>query len=233
MTELLQQYGGLFLQGGIVTAQVTLYGVILATITAFLMGLAKISVHKVLRIPATVFVEVFRGTSLIVQMFWLFYVLPFMGINLPPIVSAVIALGFNEGAYAAEAIRGAINAVPKEQNEASIALSLSPARTLWKIKMPQALLIMLPSLGNMVVDLFKNTSLVSLVTVVDISFVGEQVRGSTGRTFDVYLILLILYFVGSLLLGQLVRLLERIASRRFGVRMPRRSDVGKRIGVLP
>ena len=233
MVELLGQYGDQFLQGGIVTAEVTLYGVIFATIAAFLMGIGRISTHRFISIPAGIFIEVFRGTSLIVQMFWLFYVLPFLGIELPPVVSAVIALGLNEGAYAAEAIRGAINSVPKEQDEASIALSLSPLRTLWKIKMPQALLIMLPSFGNMVVDLFKNTSLVSLVTVVDLSFVGEQVRGVTGQTLNVYVILLATYFVGSLVLGELIRLLERFTSHRFGVRGGGASMSGKRIGALP
>ncbi|MCI1241030.1 MAG: ectoine/hydroxyectoine ABC transporter permease subunit EhuC [Bifidobacterium subtile] len=233
MAELLAKYGNLFLSGAAVTAQVTLYGVIFATIIAFVMGLARESSHRILSIPSAVFIEVFRGTSLIVQMFWLFYVLPFFGINLAPITSAVIALGCNEGAYAAEAIRGAIKAVPKEQEEASIALSLSPTRMLWKIKLPQALLIMLPSYGNMVMDLFKNTSLVSLVTVIDLSFVGEQVRGVTGKTFDIYLILLVMYFIGSLILGQIVRGVERFAARRFGVRKTKHTALNKKIEVLP
>lgn len=217
------------LQSGFVTTLiVTVLGALVALIIAFLVGVARYSKNRILSIPAGIFIEVFRGTSLIVQMFWLFYVLPFFGIDLPPMVTAVIALGFNEGAYAAEIVRSALAAVPKGQNEASIALSLSPRRTLWRIKMPQAIAIMLPSLGNVLVDLFKNTSLVSLVTVVELTFAAQQIRTSTGQTLAVYGFLLVVYFVVSLLLGRLVALAERVVSRRFGTGGPGRRSTGRR-----
>src|SRR5699024_7678480 len=98
-----------------------------------------------IKIPSATFVEVFRGTSLLVQMFWLFYALPIIGTSLgfnariPPIIAGVIALSANIGAYGAEVVRGSIQAVSKDQYEAALALNFSPRHTLWRIALPQAL----------------------------------------------------------------------------------------------
>ncbi|MGH3730623.1 MAG: ABC transporter permease subunit, partial [Micromonosporaceae bacterium] len=104
------------MEGFWVTVEVTAYGAIGALLVAFIAGLASLSRSLVVRGISVVFVEFFRGTSLLVQLFWWFYVLPFLGIQLEPLAAGVIAMATNYGAYGAEVVRGAIKAIPKEQH---------------------------------------------------------------------------------------------------------------------
>lgn len=202
-------YAPLLLQGLLVTLLVTVLGAVVMLVTAFSVGLARLSEHRLLRLPASVFVEVFRGTSMLVQMFWFFYALPFFGIQLTPLAAAVLAVGLNEGAYAAEIVRGAISTRTAGQNEACIALGMGRMLRMRRVLIPQALPAMLPPFGNVLVDLLKNTSLVSLVTVADLTFTAQMVRNTTGRTAAVFLTILVLYFVLSSMISLLTRWLER------------------------
>jgi polar amino acid transport system permease protein len=202
-------YAPLLLQGVLVTLLVTVLGAAVAVITAFTAGLGRLSQHRWLRWPAGVFVEVFRGTSLLVQMFWFFFALPFFGIQLAPLAAAVLALGLNEGAYAAEIVRGTISARAQGQTEACVALGMGRGLRMRRVLIPQSIPAMLPPFGNVLVDLLKNTSLVSLVTVADLTFRAQMVRNTTGKTAAVFLTILVLYFVLALLLSLLMKWLER------------------------
>jgi polar amino acid transport system permease protein len=208
MTEILP-YAPLFFEGLLITLLVTVLGAVVMVVTAFTVGLARLSEHRVLRLPAAVFIEVFRGTSMLVQMFWFFYALPFFGIQLTPLAAAVLALGFNEGAYAAEIVRGAISSRTAGQNEACVALGMGRALRMRRVLIPQSIPAMLPPFGNVLVDLLKNTSLVSLVTVADLTFTAQMVRNTTGKTAAVFLTILVLYFVLSALVSLLTNWLER------------------------
>jgi polar amino acid transport system permease protein len=203
------EYAPLLWQGLLTTIMVAILGGALCLVVAFAAGTARLSSHRIVRWPAAVFVETFRGTSLIVQMFWFFYALPFFGIQLHPLTAAVLALGLNEGAYAAEVVRGAISSRPKGQTEACIALGMTPAQRLRRIIIPQSIPAMLPPLGNVMVDLLKNTSLVSLVTVADLTFSAQMIRSTTGETTAIFLTILVMYFVLSSLLALLTAWLER------------------------
>jgi polar amino acid transport system permease protein len=213
-------HAGLIWKGLLVTVQLTVLGIILTAVVAFLIGLARLSKHRALRWPATWFVEIFRGTSLVVQLFWFFYALPFLGIYMPPMVAGVLVLGLNEGAYAAEIVRSAIKSRPVGQTEAGIALGLRPVQRLWRILIPQSVPAMLPSFGNVAVDLLKNTSLVSLVTVYDLTQRAVSIQQSVGgQTVALFSTLLVLYFLMSLLMAGGVRMLEnRFAIDRSVVR---------------
>jgi polar amino acid transport system permease protein len=202
-------YAPLLLRGLWITIVVTVLGSAVMLVVAFAAGLGRLSQHRFLRWPAAVFVEIFRGTSLLVQMFWLFYALPFFGFTLTPMAAAVLALGLNEGAYAAEVVRGAITSRTVGQNEACIALGMGRALRLRRILIPQAIPMMLPSFCNVFIDLLKNTSLVSLVTVADLTFRAQNVRNTTGQTTAVFLSILVVYFVLSMLITVLVKGLER------------------------
>jgi polar amino acid transport system permease protein len=202
-------YAPLLLQGLLITLLVTVLGAAVALITAFAAGLGRLSQHRWLRWPAGAFVEVFRGTSLLVQMFWFFFALPFFGIQLAPLAAAVLALGLNEGAYAAEIVRGTISSRAQGQTEACVALGIGRGLRMRRILIPQSIPAMLPPFGNVLVDLLKNTSLVSLVTVSDLTFRAQMVRNTTGKTAAVFLTILVLYFVLALLLSLLMRWLER------------------------
>jgi polar amino acid transport system permease protein len=202
-------YAPLLVQGLLITLLVTVLGAAVAVVTAFAAGLARLSQHRWLRWPAGVFVEIFRGTSLLVQMFWFFFAMPFFGIQLAPLTAAVLALGLNEGAYAAEIVRGTIGSRARGQTEACVALGIGPALRMRRILIPQSIPAMLPPFGNVLVDLLKNTALVSLVTVADLTFRAQMVRNTTGQTAAVFLTILVVYFVLSLLLALLVKWLER------------------------
>jgi polar amino acid transport system permease protein len=213
-------YAPLLLQGLLITVLVTVLSAILAVVTAFAAGLGRLSQHRWLRWPAGVFVEVFRGTSLLVQMFWFFFALPFFGVQLAPLAAAVLALGLNEGAYAAEIVRAAISSRAKGQTEACVALGMGRGLRMRRVLIPQSIPAMLPPFGNVLVDLLKNTSLVSLVTVADLTFRAQMVRNTTGKTAAVFLTILVLYFVLALLLSLLMKWLERrfALDRKLGSR---------------
>lgn len=191
----------LLLRGLVVTVELTVAGMVLALVVAFVAGLSRMSHRRVVRWPAAIFIEVVRGTSMVVQLFWLFFALPFFGIQLMPFAAGVLALGLNEGAYAAEIVRGSINSLPRGQHEAATALSMSPYQRMRRVILPQAIPIMIPSFGNIMIDLLKNTSLVSLVTVTDLTFAAQEVRSTTGATTAVFLTILVLYFVVSMVLS--------------------------------
>lgn len=212
-------YLNLILQGAIVTVELTVLGSILALVMAFVAGLGRISRHAVLRWLATAYIEFFRGTSIFVQLFFAYFVLPFAGITLTPLQAGVLALGLNVGAYGAEVVRGAIRSIGREQYEACTALNLSRGQCLRKVILPQALLLMLPTFGNNAIELLKATSVVSLISLTDMTFQANIVRSQTGNTLVPFATILLLYFAFAMIIAFGVRALERRMARGLdGVR---------------
>lgn len=208
--SILWDYFPIMRHGFLMTVLLTGLGILGTVVVAFAVGLARLSSHALLRAPAYVFVEIFRGTSLVVQLFWVFYALPFAGFQFDPIPAAVLVLALNEGAYGAEVVRGTIATRPAGQSEACIALGLSPTQRLWRVLIPQSIPRMIPAFGNIMVDLLKATSLVSLVTVSDLTFGALSIRQAAGgHTLVLFGSLLVTYFVLSMVLAGATRLLER------------------------
>ena len=212
-------YIALILQGAVVTVQLTVMGSALALVMAFVAGLGRISRHMALRWLATAYIEFFRGTSIFVQLFFAYFVLPFMGISLTPLQAGVLSLGLNVGAYGAEVVRGAILSIGKEQYEACVALNLSRWQCMRRVILPQALLVMLPTFGNNAIELLKATSIVSLISLADMTFQANIVRSQTGNTLVPFTTILILYFVFAMIIASAIRALERRMARGLdGVR---------------
>jgi polar amino acid transport system permease protein len=197
------------LQGLWITLIVTAGGTIVAAVTAFSAGLARLSHHPWLSIPALVYIDLFRGTSALVQLFWAYFALPLLGIELDAMTVGILVLGLNIGAYGAEVVRGAIEAVPVNQYEAAIALNFTERQTMWRIILPQALLAMLPPFGNLLIELLKSTALVSLITLGDLTFQGQLLRSATLRSAEIFTLILILYFLVAQCISYGVRWLER------------------------
>ena len=197
------------LQGLGVTLQITFGATCLAIPLALAAGLGRLSRHAVARWPATAYVEVFRGTSALVQLFWFYFVLPLFGLQLPAMLVAILVLALNAGAYGAEVVRGAVRAVAAGQREAALALNMTPAQTMRRIVLPQAVPAMLPPAGNLLIELLKNTALVSLITIADMTFRGQLLRSETLRTTEIFGLMLALYFAVALLITAGVRWLER------------------------
>ncbi len=212
-------YIGLILQGALVTLQLTVLGSALAVVMAFTAGLARVSRFFAVRALATTYIEFFRGTSIFVQLFWVYFVLPFAGITLTPLQAGVLALGLNVGAYGAEVVRGAVKAIGREQREACIALNLTRYQSMRHIILPQALPLMLPTFCNNAIELLKGTAVVSLISLTDMTFQAQVVRAQTGNTLISFTVILVLYFAMSWVISRSMRWLERRMTRGLdGVR---------------
>ena len=206
------------LRGTLVTVEVSLLSAVLFYAMSFLAGVGRLSGVRAIRLVAGAYVEVFRGTSLLVILFWFFFVLPELGILLSPLAAAVLGVGLNFGAYGAEVVRGAITAVPRGQYEAATALNMPGWKPMIRIVLPQAVLVAIPGLGNLTIEMIKATALVSAVTMVDITFAAVQQNQIYYRTIDIFVVTLLLYYC----LSQLVRfgagMLEARATRHLAPR---------------
>ncbi len=210
-------YGPRIADGTLVTIAQFLLATLVAIAVALVMGLGKLSGNWLIRTPAVVYIEIFRGTSLLVQLYWIFFVLPLFGITLDKFTAGFLSVGLNIGAYGAELVRGAIQSVPKGQWEAAYALSMSPAKRMRRIILPQALAIMLPPWGNLLIELLKGTALVSLIAVADLMFQARQINASTFLSAQAFGIALLVYYVlARFLVTPFMRWLERVVARRLG-----------------
>ncbi|MGH8866784.1 MAG: ectoine/hydroxyectoine ABC transporter permease subunit EhuC [Actinomycetes bacterium] len=207
----------------VVTLVLTLGGAALALVVSFVFGLAASSPSVGIRTGSRVFVEFFRGTSLLVQLLWIFFALPFLGIKLEPMAAGIIALGLNYGAYGSEVVRGAVAAVPREQREAAVALSFSPVQRMYRVILPQAWVGMIPPFSNLLIQLLKGSALVLFITLSDITFEAQSLRQATGDSVLAYTVALVLYFVIAYAFTLLMNLLEVRAKRRVGLAPARRS----------
>ncbi|UFJ40262.1 ectoine/hydroxyectoine ABC transporter permease subunit EhuC [Brevibacillus humidisoli] len=199
--------------GIIVTVEVTLYSAFFALIISIVAGLSRLSKYAIVRQVTVVYVEIFRGTSLLVQLFWFYYVLPLLGVTLPTMVVAVLAFALNYGAYGSEIVRSAILAIPKGQWEASIALNMTPFQRMRVVILPQAFVRMIPPFGNLLIELLKGTALVSLITLNDLT--AEAMLLSTTYIDKSTMILgslLVIYFIIAYILTLAVRFIERKAA---------------------
>ncbi|MFQ5753090.1 MAG: ectoine/hydroxyectoine ABC transporter permease subunit EhuC, partial [bacterium] len=176
---------------------------------ALVAGLARLSNNPILYSPAACYIEVFRGTSALVQLFWFYYVLPHFGWKLDALTVGILVLGLNIGAYGAEVVRGAVQSVPKEQYEAARALNFSKKQTLRRIILPQALVAIFPPAGNLLIELLKSTALVSMITLTELTFKGQILRASTLKSTEIFGIILILYFLLASSMTYMVRKLEQ------------------------
>ncbi len=209
------------LKGAEVTAIIAVASMFLGAILAFAAGLARFAGGRLLSLIAIVYIEIFRGTSLLVQLFWLYYALPLIGISFDPITTGIAGLALNIGAYGAEVVRGALQAVPDAQHEAARALNFGQGQTLFHIVLPQAVVEMMPAFGNLAVQNLKDTALVSLISISDLTFQAQQLRNITLDSVTIYSLTLIGYFIMALVLVAFMRWLETILRR--GVAFPGRA----------
>lgn len=216
--EFLRTHLPALISGLRVTLQLTVGGALLALLLALLGGLGRRSPRAWLRWPANVYVETFRGTSAMVQLFWFYFALPFFGLSLPALATGVLVLGLNSGAYGAEVVRSSIANVPSGQWEAGRALNLGERHILFRIVLPQALPMMLPPAGNLLIELMKNTALVSLITLSELTFTAQVQRAATLDTVPLFALTLLIYFLIAQLLLAGMRRFERNVTRHRGMR---------------
>ncbi|WP_029915786.1 ectoine/hydroxyectoine ABC transporter permease subunit EhuC [Pelobacter seleniigenes] len=210
-------YGPRLLDGSVTTVLQTILASLVAIAIALAAGLMRLSSNRLIYGTATTYIEIFRGTSLLVQLYWIFFVLPLFGLTLDKFTAGFLAVGMNLGAYGAELVRGGILSVPRGQWEAALALNMSPRQRMLRIIFPQALLNMLPPWGNLLIELLKGTALVSLISVSDLMFEAKQINGSTFLSAQVFGTALVIYYLLARgLLTPFMRWLERVMKRKLG-----------------
>lgn len=208
------------LKGVKVTLIVLGFSIIFSTLIALVAGLSRSSSNVLLNKFTGVYVELFRGTSLIVQLFWFSYALPgLFNIHLgSDIWAGVLAISLNYGAYMSEIVRGSIAAVAPGQTEASIALNMSKFQRMRVIILPQAVRMMLPEYGNYLIQILKATSLVSLIGLTDILYYGDIYRSThLSDAPAVYVIVLVFYFILALPLIAFTRKMEKVSKKGVAV----------------
>ena len=216
-TDYIIEYFPKLASGAGMTALMFCASALLAIVMSLIFGIMRLSKKRWVDGAALVYIEFFRGTSLLVQLFWIYYVLPLLGLRLDAFTAGFVALGLNFGAYGAEVLRGAIQAVPRAQWEAAVALNMSPALRMRRIIIPQAVTVLLPPASNLLVELLKATALVAFISVVDLMFVAKQINATTwlsAQTFGTALV--IYYLMARLALIPFLRWLETLAARQMG-----------------
>lgn len=197
------------LRGLLVTVEATLAGSFVALTVGLVLALLRRSSQPGIRLPATGFVEFVRSTPLLVQLYFLFYVLPGFGVTLSAFQAGTIGLGLHYATYTSEVYRAGIEGVPRGQWEAARALSLPPLRVWGAVILPQAIPRVLPALGNYVVAMFKETPLLSAITVLEMLAQAKDIGSSTFRYLEPVTLVGVLFLLVSLPASITVRRLER------------------------
>jgi polar amino acid transport system permease protein len=202
----------LLLTGAVVTVKIAAAAALIALLLAIPLGLGRASAKAALRVPCTAYIEFFRGTSLVVQLFWLYFVLPTVGVRLEAMTVAIAGIAMNYGAYGAEIVRGALKSVSAGQVDAARALGLRDLDILRHVVAPQAATVFVRPWGNLMIQLLKATSLVSLITLADLTYRAYQLHQLTMKTFPIFGAVLVIYF----LMAQVIALATSWTDRRVG-----------------
>ncbi|QPA32275.1 amino acid ABC transporter permease [Thermaerobacillus caldiproteolyticus] len=215
----------ILIQGLGVVLGATLCGFSLALLLGTLIALGRISKSVLLNRILVILLEIVRGTPLLVQLVYMYYVVPLLimlvgqlwdpsfRFTLSPFMAGVIGLGINYGCYLSEVIRSAITSIDKGQHEAALALGYTNRQAMWLIVIPQAVRIALPTFGNYIIMMIKDTSLLAFITVSELLLRTQAYASQTFLTIESYTILALAYLVLSLPLAQIVRIMERRLTR--------------------
>ncbi|OGR11386.1 MAG: ABC transporter permease [Desulfobacterales bacterium RIFOXYA12_FULL_46_15] len=207
--NIMVHYFPFLLKATILTLEISLLSLVLGLIFGLSAALCKLARNPFLRMPATFYIWLIRSTPLLVQLFIIYFGFPQLGIDLGPFMSGVLGLALNVGAYNAETIRGGIISVPRGQTEAARSLGMTINLSMRRIILPQALRIILPPLGNNFIILIKDTSLVSTITLVELTLTAQRLIGSTYKPFEIYLMAAALYAVLTTSASLVLSYLER------------------------
>jgi polar amino acid transport system permease protein len=212
----LNEYGPYFLLGAVNTVVLAAFTVIMGSFIGLFIAMLRLSHHKPLSFLATAYIEVIRGTPLLVQIFLIYYGLPlnlpqtmFLGVDLSRFIPGIIALSINSGAYVAEIIRAGILAVDKGQMEAARSLGFDRSLAMRLVVLPQAVKNILPALGNEFVVVIKESSIVSVIGIAELMYNAGIVRGATYRPMEPLLVAALIYFVLTFSLSKLLGVAEK------------------------
>lgn len=209
-------YWQVLAKGLALTLAFTVSCAVLGSVFGFLLSLLRLSKNRFICIPTGLYVELFRGTPLLIQLFWIFFCLPVVfGISVAPYVSVMLALTLYMTAITSETFRGALKSIPSEQHDACTALGVAKWNKVFYVIFPQALLRAVPPLLSNVVSLFKESALISSVGIADLMFVGQNISNSTARPVEFLSAVAVIYFLVAFPLTRLVGVVETRMLKRY------------------
>lgn len=215
--EVMWQSVPLLLTGVKWTIVITVIGLIFGFILGAVFGLLKLSRNKYLKKLASIYIESVRGTPLMVQVMFLYFGLPLaLGMRIPPLTAGITAIAVNSGAYIAEIVRGAVQSIDKGQIEAGRSIGLNRYQTMRYVTWPQAFKRMIPPLGNQFIISLKDTSLLVVIGVAELTRQGQEIVADTFRAFEVWLTVAILYLIMTMTLSKLLGIVEKRLHVRGG-----------------
>ncbi|HEY7648244.1 MAG TPA: amino acid ABC transporter permease [Methylomirabilota bacterium] len=192
------------------TLRLAIPAMILGFLLGIFVGLARLAGRRSIRVPATMYVEFFRGVPLVMVIFWIWIVVPqILRVPIPEYAVALTAFVIFEAAYFGEIVRAGVQSVPRGQVEAATALGLSATKTMAYVVLPQALRNMVPSLVTQMIVLFKDTSLASIIGYVDLTKAAQIVNNREIRPFELYLFIAVVYWIFTFSLSRMARRLEQ------------------------
>ena len=209
MLEQIYDLGGPLLLGAVTTVQITLAALVVAIVLGLGLALLKLSRLRLVHWPIDIYVEVFRNTPVLAQLFLIYFGLAYVGFKVASFPAAVIGLGLNGGAILTEVFRAGFAAIHHGQREAALAVGMTPWESMRHIILPQTWRITLPPLGNYAIALLKDTAVVSAIAAPEIMFYARNLVTSTFETTLVYVLAALLYFALSFPLARLVEHFER------------------------
>ncbi|GIN63598.1 hypothetical protein J27TS8_35910 [Robertmurraya siralis] len=206
--SVIPQNMGLFLEGILLTLEISALALVISIPIGIILGLCRISKNKIISFLATTYIEIMRGVPLLVLLFWIFFV---MGrfLQLGPYWSAIVGLAAFSGAFVAEIVRAGIQSVPRGQMEAARSSGMSYVQAMRLIILPQAFRKVLPPLASQFIILIKDSSLVSVISVVDLTLVAKNLVATSFRSIEVWTFVAVLYFIMTFTLSQIIRFLEK------------------------
>ena len=199
--------------GILVTFEVTILSILLALVIGLFTGLGRISANPLINGIASLYVEVIRGIPLLVQLFYIYFALGRI-VQMPPLPSAVLAMGICYGAYMGEIFRAGIQSIPKGQTEAARSLGMTHAQSMYHVILPQAFRTILPPVGNEFVALLKDSSLVSILAVADLLRRGREFAAESFTYFETYTVVALVYLIITLFLSKLISIMEEKISEK-------------------
>lgn len=207
--SIITQYLPILSEAALLTLYISIISLILGLVFGLAAALAKLSHNPVLKGIAGFYIWLIRSTPLLVQLFLIYYGLPQFGLDLSPFTSGVLGLALNVGAYNAETIRAGIQSISFGQTEAALSIGMTRAQAMRRIILPQAIRNIIPPLGNNFIILVKDTSLVSTITLVELTMKTQQLVGTTYKPFELYLAATLLYAVMTTTIALLLQLVEK------------------------
>ncbi|MGE0237095.1 MAG: amino acid ABC transporter permease [Parvibaculaceae bacterium] len=217
MLDLVVKYAPDFFNGMLVTIFVSGTAILLGAVPALLLAFGLLSQHPLVCAAAGLYRSFWRGTPILVQLLVVFYLLPVIGLSVPPVLAAILALALNTTAFQAEIYRAGLQAIPHGQVEAARMLGIGSRHVRWRILVPQTLRLVLPAIVSEIVIIIKNSSLVSVIAVTELTRVSQQMASNSFRPLEAYLAAGVIYLLICLIVSGTGLAVERRLGRQGAV----------------